>query len=42
LPFSDIYSNSTDPFIKFVQRCESIMENEMSGWKEIQAEEDNT
>lgn len=32
--------NTVDPFILFVQRCESIMQNEMSGWQEIQAEED--
>lgn len=29
-----------EPFKLFVERCESIMQNEMSGWKEIQAEED--
>jgi hypothetical protein len=34
--------NSEESFNLFVQRCESIMQNEMSGWKEIQAEEDNT
>lgn len=34
--------NIKEPFNLFVQRCESVMQNEMSGWKEIQVEEDNT
>ena len=33
--------NITEPFILFVQRCEAIMQNEMQGWEEVLAEEDN-
>lgn len=34
--------NISEPFILLVQRCEAIMQNEMHGWGEILAEEDNT
>lgn len=34
--------NVKDPFKLFVERCESIMQNEMQGWQEILSEEENT
>ena len=34
--------NISEPFILLVQRCEAIMQNEMQGWEEILAEEDNS
>lgn len=34
--------NISEPFLLFVERCEAIMQNEMQGWQEVLAEEDNT
>ena len=38
---SNPFKNEIEAFDLFVQRCESIMENEKVSWEQLQSEKDN-